>query len=234
MAFMKTILVVDDEQMLREAAASYLEHNGFRVLTAETGGEALAVFERETVHLVVLDLMLPDVSGEEVCVRLRKRSRVPVLMLTAKTAEEDQLNGLRIGADDYLTKPFSLKVLHARIEAILRRSQDELTPLVEKFSWNGGDLCVYYTRQEVRKQGRIVSLTPNEWKLLTALTKSPKRVFTREELIAYAFGMDFDGYDRVVDTHIKNLRKKIEDDPKNPVYVRTVRGTGYQFGGDSL
>lgn len=232
MASGKTILVVDDEQMLREAAASYLEHKGFRVLTAQTGGEALALFERESVRLVVLDLMLPDVSGEEVCIRLRKRSRVPILMLTAKTAEEDQLNGLRIGADDYLTKPFSLKVLHARIEAILRRAQDALTPLVEKFSWNGGDLQVDYMAQEVRKQGRLVSLTPNEWRLLTTLTKSPKRVFTREELIDYAFGSDFDGYDRVVDTHIKNLRKKIEDDPRNPIYVRTVRGSGYQFGGE--
>ncbi|MGM9659743.1 MAG: response regulator transcription factor [Faecousia sp.] len=229
----KTILIVDDEPMLREAAASYLEQKGFRVLTAETGSQALTMFERETIHFVVLDLMLPDVSGEDVCVQLRKRSRVPILMLTAKTAEEDQLNGLRLGADDYLPKPFSLKVLHAHIEAILRRSQDELTPLVERFSWNGGDLCVDFGKQEVRKQGQIVSLTPNEWKLLTTLSNSPKRVFTRDELIEYAFGDDFDGYDRVIDTHIKNLRKKIEDDPRNPVYVRTVRGTGYRFGGDA-
>ena len=229
----KAILIVDDEPMLREAAASYLEQKGFRVLTAETGSQALTMFERETIHFVVLDLMLPDVSGEDVCIQLRKRSRVPILMLTAKTAEEDQLGGLRLGADDYLPKPFSLKILHAHIEAILRRSQDELTPLVERFSWNGGDLCVDFGKQEVRKQGQIVSLTPNEWKLLTTLSNSPKRVFTRDELIEYAFGDDFDGYDRVIDTHIKNLRKKIEDDPRNPVYVRTVRGTGYRFGGDA-
>lgn len=232
MVLSKTILLVDDEPMIREAVSSYLERKGFRVLTAEAGGEALSLFERETVNFVILDLMLPDVSGEEVCIQLRKRSRVPVLMLTAKTAEEDLLRGLHIGADDYLTKPFSLKELHARIEVILRRSQDNLTPLVEKFSWNGGDLCVDYARQGVWKQGRAVSLTPNEWKLLVALTQSPKRAFTREELISYAFGVDFDGYDRVIDTHIKNLRKKIEDDPKDPVYVRTVRGTGYRFGGD--
>lgn len=228
----KTILIVDDEPMLREAAASYLEQKGFRVLTAETGSQALAMFERENIHFVVLDLMLPDVSGEDVCVQLRKGSRVPILMLTAKTAEEDQLNGLRLGADDYLTKPFSLKVLHARIEAILRRSQDELTPLVERFCWNNGDLCLDFGKQEVRKRGQIVSLTPNEWKILTTLSNSPKRVFTRDELIEYAFGADFDGYDRVIDTHIKNLRKKLEDDPRNPVYVRTVRGAGYRFGGD--
>lgn len=229
----KTILIVDDEQMIREAVSSYLEREGFRVLAAETGGEALSLFERENVSFVILDLMLPDLSGEEVCAQLRGRSRVPILMLTAKTAEEDLLHGLHIGADDYLTKPFSLKELHARVEVILRRSGDDLRPLTEKLSWNGGDLRVDYVRQEVCKGGRPVSLTPNEWKLLAALTKYPQRVLTREELISLAFGVDFDGYDRVIDTHIKNLRKKIEDDPKNPVYVRTVRGTGYQFGGDA-
>lgn len=230
----QTILLVDDEPMIREAVSSYLESKSFRVLTAETGAEGLTIFEQELVHFVILDLMLPDMSGEEVCTRLRSRSRVPILMLTAKTAEEDLLHGLHIGADDYLTKPFSLKELHARVQVILRRSQDALTPLVEKFSWNGGDLCIDYTQQEVRKRGLPVSLTPNEWKLLVTLTKSPRRVFTRDELITHAFGADFDGYDRVIDTHIKNLRKKIEDDPKNPVYVRTVRGTGYQFGGDAI
>ena len=156
----KTILIVDDELMLREAVASYLEQKGFRVLTAETGSQALTMFERETIHFVVLDLMLPDVSGEEVCVQLRKSSRVPILMLTAKTAEEDQLNGLRLGADDYLPKPFSLKVLHAHIEAILRRSQDELTPLAERFSWNGGDLCLDFGKQEVRKGGNLSASPP--------------------------------------------------------------------------
>lgn len=229
----KTILVVDDEQMIREAVASYLESKGFRVLTAQSGTQALSVFERETVSFVILDLMLPDLSGEEVCARLRMRSRVPVLMLTAKTAEEDLLNGLRIGADDYLTKPFSLKELYARLEAVLRRSGDDLRPLAETLSWNGGDLRVDYARREVCKRGRPVSLTPNEWKLLAALTKYPRRAFTRDELISIALGADFDGYDRVIDTHIKNLRKKLEDDPKRPVYVRTVRGTGYQFGGDA-
>lgn len=233
MAPEKSILVVDDEPMLREAVSSYLESKGFRVLAAETGDEALSVFDREAVSFVILDLMLPDLSGEEVCVRLRKRSRVPILMLTAKTAEEDLLNGLRIGADDYLTKPFSLKELHARIEAVLRRSGEASKPLAEKLSWNGGDLCIDYARQEVRKGDAPVSLTPSEWRLLAALTTHPRRVFTREELISLAFGMDFDGYDRVIDTHIKNLRKKIEDDPKSPVYVRTVRGTGYQFGGEA-
>ena len=132
MAPIKTILVVDDEQMLREAISSYLESKGFRILTAESGAEALAIFDRESVQFVVLDLMLPDLSGEEVCMQLRKMSRVPILRLTAKTAEEDLLNGLYIGADDYLTKPFSLKELYARIEVILRRAGDDLKPLAEK------------------------------------------------------------------------------------------------------
>ena len=212
----KTILVVDDEPMIREAVVSYLAHKGYRVLAAESGAQALAAFERETVSFVVLDLMLPDLSGEEVCTRLRKASCVPILMLTAKTAKEDLLNGLRIGADDYLTKPFSLKALCARIEAILRRTGEDLRPLAERFSWNDGDLRIDYTRREVRRQNRVVSLNPNEWKILAALTKYPQRVFTREELIAAAFGMDFDGYDRVIDTHIKNLRKKLGDDPQAP------------------
>lgn len=229
---MTTILLVDDEQMLRDAASSYLEHKGFRVLTAAGGAEALELFQRETVDFVILDLMLPDLSGEEVCTRLRQCSRAPILMLTAKTAEEDLLNGLQLGADDYVTKPFSLKELSARIEAILRRTRGDLRPLVQKMSWNNCDLQVNFECREVRKRNVPVSLTPNEWNLLTAFLKYPKRVFTRDELISIAFGMDFDGYDRVIDTHIKNLRKKIEDDPKNPVYVRTVRGIGYQFGGD--
>ena len=232
MAPIKTILVVDDEQMIREAVSSYLGSKGFRILTAENGAEALSAFDRETVSFVVLDLMLPDLSGEEVCLQLRKRSRVPILMLTAKTAEEDLLNGLGIGADDYLTKPFSLKELYARIEVILRRSGDDLKPLTDKFSWNGGDLRVDYGRQRVYKGDRPVNLTPNEWKLLAAFIKYPQRVLTRDELISLAFGVDFDGYDRVIDTHIKNLRKKIEDDPKAPVYICTIRGMGYQFGGD--
>ena len=172
----KTILVVDDEPMIREAVVSYLAHKGYRVLAAESGAQALAVFERETVSFVVLDLMLPDLSGEEVCTRLRKASCVPILMLTAKTAKEDLLNGLRIGADDYLTKPFSLKALCARIEAILRRTGEDLRPLAERLSWNDGDLRIDYARREVRRQDRVVSLNPNEWKILAALTKYPQRV----------------------------------------------------------
>lgn len=228
----KTILIVDDENMMREAVASYLEKQGYHVLQAETGKQALALLEKEAIFFVILDLMLPDIPGEEICSRIRRQSRVPIIMLTAKTMEDDMLNGLDLGADDYITKPFSLKNLYTRIQAVLRRSDHDLKPLAEKFSWNHNDLVIDHNRKEVLKKGEPVSLTPIEWKILAAFTKYPQKVFTREELIAAAFDLDFSGYDRVIDTHIKNLRKKIEDDPKNPVYLCTIHGIGYKFGGN--
>lgn len=228
----KTILIVDDENMMREAVASYLEKQGYHVLQAETGTQALSLLEKETVSFVILDLMLPDISGEEICSRIRRQSRIPIIMLTAKTMEDDMLNGLNLGADDYITKPFSLKNLYARIQAVWRRSDHDLKPLAENFSWNAGDLVIDYNRKEVLKKGETISLTPIEWKILSAFTRYPQKVFTRDELIASAFDTDFSGYDRVIDTHIKNLRKKIEDDPKNPIYLCTVHGIGYKFGGN--
>ena len=227
-----TVLVVDDEPMMREAVASYLESQGCRVFSAENGKEALAIFDREAITFVILDLMLPDISGEEVCKALRKVSRVPVIMLTSKTQEEAVLNGLQIGADDYVTKPFRLKELYARILAVSRRSFDDLKPLSEKYSWNDHDLDIDFDRREIQKKGSLLSLTPSEWNILSALIQHPQKVYTREELIALIFGPDFDGYDRVNDTHVRNLRKKIEDDPKRPVYIKTVHGLGYKFGGD--
>lgn len=233
MAGLMNVLVVEDEQMIREAVSSYLEKQGYGVFQAETGREALQIFQRQCISFVILDLMLPDLPGEEICTTLRKQSRVPVIMLTAKTMEEDMLKGLELGADDYITKPFSLKNLYARMQTILRRSGADLKPLVEKFSWNEGNLVVDYSQGEVKKAGEVVELTPIEWKILSALTKYPRRIFTREELIAIVFDLDFDGYSRVIDTHVKNLRKKLEDDPKKPVYICTVHGTGYRFGGDA-
>lgn len=230
----KKILVVDDERMLLEAVSSYLESKGFQVLTAESGEEAITLFHTHRISFLILDLMLPDISGEEICTRIRKSSRVPILMLTAKTQEEDLLHGLSLGADDYLTKPFSLKELYARIQAILRRCSDGTEPLSAKFSWNEDDLCIDFEQKKAVKKGASIRLTPSEWKLLTALATYPQRVFTRDELISIVFDEDFDSYDRVIDTHIKNLRKKIEDDPKNPVYVRTVHGIGYRFGGEDI
>lgn len=231
MADVKNILVVDDEAMIREAVASYLEAQGYGVLQAETGSEALEQLKTNAISFVLLDLMLPDLSGEEVCARIRQQSRVPIIMLTAKTMEEDMLYGLDLGADDYITKPFSLKNLYARFQAVLRRSSEDLTPLAERISWNQGDLVIDYDRLEVCKKGVKIDLTPIEWKLLAAFTKYPQKVFTRENLIKLAFDLDFNGYDRVIDTHVKNLRKKLEDDPKQPVYVCTVHGMGYRFGG---
>ena len=231
MAEKRKLLVADDEEMIREAVASYLESQGYQVFRAENGEEALNILKREPISLVILDLMLPDLPGEEVCVRIRKQSRVPIIMLTAKNVEYDMIHGLDLGADDYITKPFSLKILSARVQAVLRRSTEDLVPLARQFSWNQGDLVIDYDRKEVRKKGEPVALTAIEWKLLAAFTKYPQKIFTRENLIELVFGLDFSGYDRVIDTHIKNLRKKIEDDSKQPVYLCTVHGMGYKFGG---
>ena len=229
-----TVLIVEDEQMIREAVAAYLRRQEWKVLEAESGQEALSLFGQEEIDCVLLDLMLPDMTGESICMTLRQRSRVPIMMLTAKSQEEDILSGFHIGADDYITKPFSIRQLYARMEAILRRCGSVPRPLARKFSWNENDLTVDFEKREVCKAGQPLNLTPSEWKLLEALIQHPKKVFTRDELICLIFGPDFNGYDRVIDTHIKNLRKKVETDPRNPVYIRTIHGMGYKFGGDAL
>lgn len=228
----KTVLVVDDEPMIREAVTSYLIKQGWTVFSADNGGDALKIFEQEAITFVILDLMLHDISGEEICTIMRKKSRVPVIMLTAKTQEDDVLNGLKIGADDYITKPFSLKELHARMNVILRRASTDLKPLSEKYSWNENDLSIDFEHNEVRKKGILLSLTPSEWKILSALLKHPNKIYTRDNLIELVFDTDFGSYDRVIDSHIKNLRKKVEDDPRKPLHVKTVYGIGYKFGGD--
>jgi DNA-binding response OmpR family regulator len=192
----------------------------------------LEIFDRENIALVILDLMLPDIQGEDVCRAIRRKSRAPIIMLTAKVEEENLLEGLGIGADDYITKPFSLKELGARVEAALRRASDDLVPLIAKNSFRGGDLIVDFEKNVVRKRGQDVSLTPSEMKILAALVKYPGKAFTRQELIGIVFGDDFDSYDRAIDSHIKNLRQKIEDDSKNPDYVLTIHGLGYKFGGE--
>lgn len=227
-----TVLVIEDETMIRESVSVYLQKQGCKTFQAENGKDALAIFDREAVNFVILDLMLPDMTGEEICKVFRKKSRVPIIMLTAKSAEEDILNGLKIGADDYVIKPFSLKQLYARMEVIWRRMGNELKPLAQKFSWNDNDFCIDFEHCEVKKKGEILALTPSEWKILSLLIMHPQKVYTREELICQVFGSDFDGYDRVIDTHIKNLRKKVESSPKSPVYIKTVHGLGYKFGGE--
>jgi len=226
----KTILIADDEKKISEVIRAYLEIEGFKVLCAYDGAEALRLFDAHAPDLVVLDLMLPDISGEEVCAAIRRKSRVPVIMLTAKTAEEDIVHGLGLGADDYVTKPFSNRQLLARIGAALRRAADEAVPLAGRLSFGGGDLVLNSVSHEVRKKGETVPLTPSEYNILMTLAKYPGKTFTREELITFALEEGYEGCDRVIDTHIKNIRQKIEDDPKTPVYVVTVFGVGYRFG----
>lgn len=230
--YTKKVLVVDDEIKIVEVVKSYLEHSGYEVHEAYNGKQALELFDKISPSLVVLDLMLPDITGEEICRMLRKQSRVPIIMLTAKIEEEDILKGLDIGADDYVTKPFSPKQLVARVAAILRRSSDDPVPLANTISFNNDDLVIDNLSYDVRKNGNSANLTPNEYKILMTMIKYPKKTFTREELIRMALGEDFDGFDRTVDTHVKNLRQKIESDPKVPKYILTVHGIGYRFGGE--
>ncbi|EMT38182.1 DNA-binding response regulator, OmpR family, contains REC and winged-helix (wHTH) domain [Thermoanaerobacter thermohydrosulfuricus] len=225
----KKIFVVDDEIKILEVVKSYLEHEGFSVITETNGNNVLNTLKKEKPDLVILDLMLPGISGEELCKRIRQFSNVPILMLTAKVQESDKINGFSIGADDYLTKPFSPRELVMRVKAILRRTSDDV-PLAEVMSFNNDDLVVDFKAHTVKKKGVVVNLTPNEFKILKFLIRNPNRVFTREELIEKVMGFDYEGYDRTIDAHIKNLRQKIEDDTKNPVYIKTVYGVGYKFG----
>ena len=224
----KAVLIVDDEPMIRVSLSAYLSKMGWKTVTAENGTDALALFSETPVQFVLLDLMLPGLSGEEVCREIRRRSRVPIIMLTAKTQEESILNGLGLGADDYVTNPFSVKQLYARMEAVLRRSGSAGTPSRQIYP---GGLQIDLETNEASVNGSPVSLTPSEWKILSALVRHPKKIFSREELMDLTFGADSDSLDRVIDTHIKNLRKKLEADSRNPVYVKTVHGLGYKFGG---
>lgn len=227
------VLVVDDEKMVREAVSAYFTSMGCEVLVADNGKDALLVFEKETPEFIILDLMLPKMSGEEVCRQIRLKSDVPIIMLTAKTQEVSVLNGLEIGADDYVTKPFSVKQLFARAEAIMRRVSGKRMASEEKFLFEGG-LEIDVDHSEVRKNDDLISLTKSEFKILSAMAIHSKKVFTRDELMEVAFGDDADSYDRVIDTHIKNLRKKLENDSKNPEYIVTVHGVGYKFGGERV
>lgn len=228
------ILIVDDEIKIVEAVRAYLENSGYNVSTSYDGEEALSKFEKENPDLVVLDLMLPKISGEEVCRKIRKQSRIPIIMLTAKVQEDDKINGFNIGADDYVTKPFSPRELVVRVKTLLRRCSDGISPLFNIMNWNNGNLEIDFTNMTTKKNGIKISLTQTEFKILSSLIKYPKKVFTREEIIELALGIDFDGFDRTIDSHIKNLRSKIEDDSSNPVYILTVRGLGYKFGGEDI
>jgi DNA-binding response OmpR family regulator len=228
----KTIAIIDDEENIVDVVKSYLEKSGYKVVYAYSGGDAMALIDKYVPSLIILDLMLPDISGEDLCRAIRKKSRVPIIMLTAKIQEEDVISGLSIGADDYVTKPFSPRQLMARVDALLRRVSEEPVPLFSELSMNDGELVADILRHEIRKNGKPVSLTPDEYNILMVMLKYPTKVFTRDELIDFALDDEFDGFDRIIDTHIKNIRQKIENDPKSPRYVQTVHGVGYKFGGE--
>ena len=225
----KKVVVIDDEPSVQDVVRGYLEKDGYLVYVAGNGREGLALAERTKPGLVVLDLMLPDLPGEEIAGEIRARSDMPILMLTAKASEDERVDGLALGADDYLVKPFSPRELVARVRAILRRTQGTETPLVETLSFDEGRLTIDTVAHEVRRDGELVELTPNEYKLLTTLARYPGRVYSRFELINHVQGYDYEGYERTIDAHVKNLRKKIEPGPKHPRYVETVFGTGYRL-----
>jgi two-component system alkaline phosphatase synthesis response regulator PhoP len=223
-----TILVVDDDENLRRLVAAYLESEGYEV---EQSADADAAFQRVEKHepdLILLDLMLPGLSGLEVARRLRAKRPIPILMLTARGSEDDVLQGFDAGADDYLVKPFSPKVLVARVRAILRRSGAGLQEEEEKALTVGG-ISIDRKTREVRVEGREVELTTTEFDLLRVLAEHPGWVYSREELLESVWGYNYLGDSRLVDVHIANLRKKIGDDPADPQFVRTVRGVGYKL-----
>ena len=229
---MKKILVVDDDPKIVDVIKSYLEREGCNVFEAFDGRHALEVFDRINPDLIVLDLMLPGICGEDICKTVRKKSRVPIIMLTAKVDESSKISGLYMGADDYVTKPFSPKELIARIVALLRRMGDEAQLQLDTISLNEGELLVDVLKHEVKKNGDIINLTITEFNVLMTLLKYPQKTFTREELMNLVLGEDNFGYERVIDTHIKNLRQKIETNSKEPRYIVTVRGIGYRLGGE--
>jgi two-component system, OmpR family, alkaline phosphatase synthesis response regulator PhoP len=220
------ILVVDDEPKIVKLTRDYLEKDGFRVISAADGIEALALARRERPDLVVLDLMLPGMDGWEVCRALRRESDLPIIMLTARAEESDQVVGLELGADDYITKPFSPRTLVARVRAVLRRAQGKLKPpsLIR-----AGELELDLDGHRVRVSGAIVHLTPNEFHLLALLAQHPGQLFSREQLVDQLHGISLDSFDRSIDSHIKNLRRKLEIDPARPRFIETVYGEGYRF-----
>jgi two-component system alkaline phosphatase synthesis response regulator PhoP len=221
----KRVLVVDDDAKTVELVKLYLNRDGYRVLTAYDGVEALRLARESHPDLIVLDIMLPGIDGLEVCHTLREESEVPIIMLTAKTTDEDKLEGLDLGADDYVTKPFSPRELAARVRAVLRRLPGERGPEEIKH----GELTMNFLKREVSFAGKPINLTPVEFKLMGVLVKEPGRVFSRAQLIEKAFGYDFEGFDRTIDVHILNLRRKLEPDSSHPKYIKTVYGAGYKL-----
>ncbi len=220
------ILVVDDEKKIVDIVRAYLERDGYQVMVAYEGKSALELARRQTPDLIILDLMLPEISGWDICRILRKESEVPIIMLTARDDTTDKIVGLELGADDYVTKPFDPKELVSRVKAVLRRAEGIMVP---KGRLNVADLSIDVEKRLVRRSDEAIELTPIEFELLRVLAENPGRVYSRMQLLDRVQGDAYEGYDRTIDTHIKNLRKKVEPDPDNPRYIITVYGVGYKL-----
>ncbi|MFO7611866.1 MAG: response regulator transcription factor [Clostridia bacterium] len=220
------ILVVDDEKELRDVVIKYLEKEGYTAMGAGDGVSAVKIFHDEKPDLIILDLMLPDIPGEKVCSVVRESHDTPIIMLTSKSSEEDRIKGLGLGADDYVVKPFSPKELVMRVKVILRRAGVNGNQGRDKAP---DDLVIDEDAYVVKRNGRNIELTPIEFKILAAMSKNPGRTYTRDQLITYALGYEYEGMSRTIDSHIKNIRQKIESDPARPEYIRTVFGVGYKF-----
>lgn len=225
------VLVVEDDRKIGRVVKIYLENAGYRVVHVEKGQSAIEAALKEKPLLVILDLKLPDKSGEEVCQELREIGDFPIIMLTSKSSEEERLAGFALGADDYVVKPFSPKELVYRVKAVLKRASKKDLGEMDPISFNEGLLVIDGRAYEVRKKGSLINLTPTEFKLFFTLASSPQMVLTRDVLVEKALGYQFEGYERSIDAHIKNIRQKIEDDPKNPKFIQTIYGVGYRFSG---
>jgi DNA-binding response OmpR family regulator len=223
------ILVVEDDSKIARIVKVYLEGAGFRVLHFDRGKDALEAAKKEKFLLAILDLMLPDMSGEEVCLQLKELDDVPIIMLTAKASEEERIAGFALGADDYVVKPFSPRELVSRVKAVLKRSEKGDLGGTEPMSFNDGALLIDGRTYQTTKDGKVTGLTPTEFKVLFTLASAPHRVFTRSELVEKALGYQFEGYERSVDAHVKNIRRKLGDDPQHPSFIQTIYGVGYRF-----
>ncbi|EKN71185.1 response regulator transcription factor [Schinkia azotoformans] len=229
----KRVLVVDDEHNLREMISSYLQNEGYETVEAVNGNSAVQAIKNDQIDIVLLDIMMPEMDGYEALKEIRSiQKKLPVIMLTAKTDEIDKIVGLEMGADDYITKPFSLRELSARIKAVLRRATNEDSDVDEDEILEHGEIMINLSTYEVFVSGKRINLTPTEFKILATLAQKPGRVYSRLQLMNAAFGETYANYERSIDTHVSNLRRKVENDPHNPTYIHTMYGIGYRFGGE--
>ncbi|WP_394023015.1 response regulator transcription factor [Anaerococcus martiniensis] len=226
-----TILIIEDEEKISMIMKSYFEKEGYKVYQAYDGEEGLKIFNQESIDLVILDLMLPKLSGEEIIKEIRNQSQIPVIMVSAKVEEDNRVDGLRLGADDYVTKPFSPKELVERVKAVLRRIEKYNIPRADIIKTSDGRLEMDLEYNRIFKDGKEILLTKNEFQILKTIFSNPNKIYSRDEIIELTFGFDYDAYDRAIDTHIKNIRSKIEDNPKKPMYIKTIYGMGYKSGG---